>query len=275
MGDLGMMLAALLGVGVVAGFIGGLFGIGGGIIIVPALYAVFGILDVPDAARMKLAVGTSLATIIVTAARSVYAHHRRGAVDLDLLRAWAPWIALGALLGAALARVSDPVFLTLFFAGGLFCLAIQKLCFPPRDVVDEGARLSVVPGGLIRAALATGTGTISSLMGIGGGVIGVVLLTAFGRSIHRAIATAAGFGLAIAVPGAVGFAIAGVGEPGLPVGSAGFVNFPAFGAIAAMTFLTAPWGAALAHRLPGRLLNRIFAGYMLVTSVLLIWDVAR
>lgn len=267
--ELAGLIALMLLVGAFAGLVGGLFGIGGGIIIVPALYTVFGFLGVEDAVRIKVAVGTSLATIIITSLRSVRTHRKHGAVDMELLKAWAPWIGAGAICGAVLARFVSAGFLTVFFALCLLALSIHKGFFKVRE---KPAGTAHVPGGIIRVSLASGVGLASSLMGIGGGVMGVVILTGFGRSIHQAIGTAAGFGLAIAVPGAVGFALSGLGQAGLPPVSVGFVNLPAFACIAGMSFLTAPLGANLAHRLDKGLLNRIFAGYMALTALLLLAD---
>ena len=253
----------LLAAGALAGTLGGLFGIGGGVVVVPVLYAVFAAMDVPEAVRIKLAVGTSLATIIVTSARSLRAHARTGRVDGRLLRAWAPFIASGAVLGAALARVLPASGLTLVFAIGVLMIGVQRLV--ARAEPREGASLPGVP---LQRGLALGTGVLSSLMGIGGGVFGVLLLTRFGRSVHAAVATAAGFGLAIAVPGALGFLVLGTGEG--PWGTIGAVNLPAFGVVAAASALTAPFGARLAHALPARVLSRAFAAYLLVTGVLLL-----
>ncbi len=265
------LLIMLLAVGLFAGFIGGLFGIGGGVVIVPALYVVFGVLGVPDDIRIKLAVGTSLATIIFTSYRSVSAHHKHGAVDLGLLRKWAPWIAGGAIIGSVLARYLEANVLTLIFAVGALLVALRKAF--ARDRTKEGDDLAPVPAGFVSAGLGSIVGVLSSLMGIGGGVMGVIILTSFGRTIHQAIATAAGFGLAIAVPGTVGFMIAGLGSIGAPFGSVGFVSLPAFAAIAAMTILTAPVGANVAHRLDQKMLNRVFAAYLALTAVMMMRDV--
>ncbi|WP_306253775.1 sulfite exporter TauE/SafE family protein [Parvularcula sp. IMCC14364] len=267
-----VLLGLLLGVGLFAGFIGGLFGIGGGIVIVPALYAVFGVLEVPDAIRIKIAVGTSLATIIITSWRSVSTHHRHGAVDVSLLKSWAPWIIFGAISGALLARVLQADVLTLIFATGAMAVAIRKGLFD-RQKPQVGDDLAPVPGGGFRASLGGSIGLLSSLMGIGGGVMGVVVLTAFGRTIHQAIATAAGFGLAIAIPGTIGFIIVGWGQQGLPPWSLGFVSVPAFLSIASMTTITAPIGANIAHQLDDTWLNRVFAIYLALTASLLIYDV--
>ena len=262
-----MSLAEVLSLaacGAFAGLLGGLFGIGGGVVVVPALYAVFGQMGVADAERMKLAVGTSLATIIVTSARSLSGHARSGLVDWGVLRVWGPFIALGALGGAALARVVAADALTTLFAVGILAIAIQRI--GGRRRARPGARLPSLPA---QAMLGAGTGLVSALMGIGGGVIGVLLLTAFGRSVHAAVATAAGFGLVIALPGAVGFMLAGQGAD-VPPGSVGYVNLAGFACVAALSALTAPMGARLAHRLPADALSRAFAGYLAVTGVLLL-----
>ena len=270
-GEMALLFLALAGAGLFAGILAGLFGIGGGIVIVPALYTVFGLIGVPEESRIKLAVGTSLATIIITSLRSVTAHRRHGAVDMDVLKRWAPWIALGAIAGALLARVISAEALTLVFALGAFAVAIRKGFFKTKER-ESASALAPVPGGITAAGLGGAIGLVSSMMGIGGGVLGVVVLTAFGRTIHQAIGTAAGFGLIIAVPGALGFMAVGLGVTGLPPLSMGYVSLPAFALIAAMTFLTAPVGAALAHRLDDKLLNGIFAAYLAVTAILLMRD---
>lgn len=252
----------LLVTGLLAGFAGGLFGIGGGILIVPALYAVFTANGVPEELRIKLAIGTSLATIIVTSIRSVQGHHRNGMVEWALLVRWAPWIVLGAVGGVVLARFAEPSYLTLFFGVGLFALGVQKILAqgpsPDRVISPLMARLL---GGVI--------GFVSSLMGIGGGVLGVLVLTQTGRTVHRAVGTAAGFGLLIAVPGMVGFMAIGWDQPTGPL-SLGFVSLPAFAALAVGVGIAAPYGAKAAARLSPKLLTRLFAAYIIVTGVLMI-----
>ncbi len=257
----------LLGTGAFAGMLGGLFGIGGGVVIVPVLYAVFGAMGVAEAVQIKLAVGTSLATIIVTSARSLTAHAKTGQVEMALLRRWAPFIAAGAAGGAALARIVPAEALTLIFALGVLLIALQKAFGG-----QPSAREASLPPPIVQYALAAATGLASALMGIGGGVFGVLILTSFGRSVHRAVATAAGFGLAIAVPGAIGFVLAGQGAP-VPPGAVGYVHLVGFATLAVATAVTAPLGARLAHRLSATLLTRLFAIYLLITGLLLIRDV--
>ena len=253
----------LLGAGALAGLLGGLFGIGGGVVVVPALYAVLTAMDVPEDSRIKLAIGTSLATIVITSARSLRAHLRTGRVDTDLLRRWAPFIAGGAVAGAALARVAPPDGLTLFLAFGLLMIGVQRL------FAGKGARAGgTLPGAILQRVLAMATGTASSLMGIGGGVFGVLLLTWFGRPVHVAVATAAGFGLAIAVPGTLGFVVLGQGADAPPF-TLGYVYGPGMVLVAGVSALTAPLGARAAHALPAPVLTRGFALYLLATGVLL------
>ncbi|MBB4660379.1 putative membrane protein YfcA [Parvularcula dongshanensis] len=222
----------------------GLFGIGGGVVVVPALYAVFDATGAAESEQMKLAVGTSLAAIIVTSIRSLRGHSKSGRVDWSVLRWWGPFIAAGSLGGAGLARIVSVDVLTLIFSVGTILIAVQRLIFG-RGEAKPGASL---PSRFWQGVLGAVKGVGSALMGIGGGVIGVLLLTSFGRSVHVAIATAAGFGLFIAVPGAIGFMLAGQGAV-LPPLSVGNVSLPAFASVAAISALTAPYGAKLAHKL--------------------------
>ncbi len=258
-------LVALLIAGLMAGFAAGLFGIGGGFVVVPALIALLPVLGGAPAEYAHVAIGTSLATIVFTSLRSVQAHARRGAVDFDILKSWAPWIVLGVGAGILLARMIDGRGLTLIFAGGVFLMALHFIApwIGDRPMSDR------MPTGVMRASIAGGLGTFSSLLGIGGGTIAVVVMTLCGRSIHRAIATAAGLGFVIAVPGTIGFVIIGLGVPDLPMGSLGYVNVPGAAIIACASMLTAPLGAAAAHSLPAAPLKRVFGLYLLFVSVIM------
>ncbi len=261
-GEIALFIAALAVAGLFAGFIGGLFGVGGGVVIVPALYLLFGALGVPDDVRMHLSVGTSLSTIIATSARSLAAHTRAGAVDLELLRAWTPWIALGAIVGAGLAGFVDTETLLLVFGVGLLLVAAQMALGNPKwRIANE------MPRGFARAGWAGGIGALSAMMGIGGGAFGVTLMTLCGRPIHQAVGTASGFGAAIALPAALGFVVTGWMRDGLPWGSLGFVNLPGFFLLATLTAITAPIGARLAHRLDQVMLKRAFAIFLAVTAL--------
>lgn len=255
-------IVALAAAGLFAGFVGGLFGIGGGVVIVPALYAVFSVLGVDEQVRMHVAVGTSLSTIVATSWRSLAAHRKAGAVDMEVLRNWAPWIAGGAIAGAIAAGFANTEALLLVFGGGLLLVALQM------GLADPNWRMfSELPRGAARAAIASGIGLLSATMGIGGGAFGVTVMTLCGRPIHQAVATASGFGAAIALPAALGFVVTGWSRTGLPPWSLGFVSVPGFLALAALTAITAPHGARLAHRLPQRALKRAFAAFLALVAL--------
>lgn len=262
-----LLIVGVLCAGFAAGFAGGLFGIGGGIITVPVLYAIFNGLDISDDVSLKTAIGTSLAVIIVTSLRSLSAHHKGGHVDFGVLRSWSGWIALGAGLGGFAAKWVPAEFLTIVFAGGAIYIAIRRL--------NTGKKKS---GGLdlykkrMKILVGTGTGLFSALMGLGGGALGVMIMTASGRAIHQAVATSAGFGVAVAVPGLAGFIWSGQNTIGLPPGSFGFFNVPAFAAMAVMAAVAAPIGARLAHRTNGALLSKLFGIYVLIAALGLVVD---
>lgn len=255
-------LVAMLGAGLFAGFAAGIFGIGGGFVVVPALFIVLPLLGGTHEAIAHVAIGTSAATIIVTSIRSLLAHAKRGAVEFEVLKAWAPWIILGDGIGVLLAGHVDGRVLTMIFASGVFLMSLNFLL--PR--VGDKVISDEMPSGIARVGIAGGLGTFSALLGIGGGTIAIMVMTLCGRSIHRAIATASGVGTLIAIPSAVGFALIGLGESGLPWGSLGFVNVPATLAIASMSILTAPLGVAAAHSLPAGLLKRIFGVYLVIIA---------
>lgn len=263
------MIVGVLIAGIAAGFAGGLFGIGGGIVTVPALYAVFQSLNVPDGPSLKTAIGTSLAVIIVTSIRSLMTHHRAGHVDHHVLRSWAPWIATGAAAGGLIAKWASVEVLTVVFAGGAIYVAWRRLTGEKKQAPKNfnlNARQLKVPVGV-------GTGVFSALMGFGGGAVGVLVMSIAGRSMHQAIGTSAGFGIAVALPGVAGFIFSGWNEAHLPAASIGYVNLPAFGGMALMAAISAPMGARLAHRLKGVLLSKIFGGYVLIAAIALVWDV--
>lgn len=256
------LLAALVAVGFLAGFVGGLFGVGGGLVIVPALYHLFTVLGAAEAVRAHAAVGTSLAVIILTSLRSLGAHRAKGAVDAAVLRGWGPWIALGGALGAGLASlVSGEALLGVF--GCVALLIAGQIGFGRSDWRLAAA----LPVGWLRAGLGAGLGLLSALMGVGGGALGVTLMTLCGHPIHQAVATASGFGVLIAAPSALGFAVLGWAEPGLPPFSAGYVNLPGFVVLSALTVITAPLGARLAHRLDQLMLRRLFAAFLALTAL--------
>lgn len=258
-------LLGLLVAGLAAGFAGGVFGIGGGFVVVPALLLMLPLLGGEHSQYAHVAIGTSAATIIITSIRSVLSHHKRGSVDFEILKTWAPWVVLGDGIGVLLASHVDGRVLTLVFASGVLLMSINFLVpkLGNRVISDQ------MPGGVTRVAIAGGLGTFSSLLGIGGGTIAIMVMTLCGRSIHRAVGTASGIGTLIAIPSAIGFALIGLREPGLPWGSLGFVNLPATVAIASMSMLTAPLGVAAAHALQPAMLKRVFGIYLIVIALVM------
>ncbi|TGD74151.1 sulfite exporter TauE/SafE family protein [Mangrovimicrobium sediminis] len=256
----------MLATGAVAGVLAGLLGVGGGIVIVPALDFALGARGVDPAIRMHIAVGTSLATIIFTSVSSARAHHARGGVDRDLAVYWGPFIFVGALIGSVLAAQVHSEALALLFGIVAFLVAV-KMVLP----LDELHPWSAVPRGAGGSVTPTLIGLLSSMLGIGGGTFSVTALTLMSQPIHRAVGTSALFGLLIALPGTLGFVVTGWNDPNVPPGSLGYVNLVGVAAIAPMTILMAPLGAALAHRLSKRQLNLAFGSFLLVVSVRMLW----
>lgn len=268
MAELSQLVGVLMAAGLVAGFVAGLFGIGGGFVVVPALLVVFTFFGVDQDVLTHVAIGTSLATIIVTSSRSVFAHNKRGAVDIEIIKDWAPWLVIGVIAGIVLAQFMDGRSLKWIFSAGVFLMGLHFIMPVLKDVQlsDE------MPKGLALASLASFLGGFSALLGIGGGTIAILTMTMCGRPIHQAVGTAAGFGVIIAIPGAIGFAILGQGVANLPVGSIGYVNIIAVLAISAMTFITAPLGARAAHALNAPSLKRFFGVYLVATSAVVLWN---
>lgn len=255
------LIAALLGAGAFAGLIAGLFGVGGGTVIVPVLFWSFELLGVGGEGNLHAAVGSSLLSIVITSWRSLAAHRRHGAVDEAALKAWTPWVGAGALAGAAAAGLASMEGLAIVYGLGLGAVALQLALTP------EGFRIRPdLPTGWERRVIGTGIGGLSALMGIGGGSFGGLMMTLCGRPIHQAVATASGFGMAIGAAATLGFVVFGWDAPGRPPLSLGWVNVPAALIMGTVTGLVAPWGARLAHSLPRRTLRGAFAGYLLLAA---------
>ena len=257
---------AMLATGTVAGVLAGLFGIGGGIVIVPVLETALGFIGVDPAIRMHVAVGTSLATIIPTSISSARAHHQRDSVDVDVVKRWAVFVLIGALLGAWIAsRVHSDV-LAIVFASLAFLVALKMLFIPEsRNLTTD------VPRGPLVTVIPTSIGCFSTMMGIGGGTFSVMTLTLFNEPIHRAVGTAALFGLVISLPGMLGFVAAGWGDPRIPAGSLGYVSLIGFACIAPATVLAAPLGAKIAHAFSAKRLNMLFGLFLVVASLRLFY----
>lgn len=260
--ELGFIVSGLLAAGAVTGVLAGLFGVGGGAIIVPILYETFRLLEVPEEVRMPLSVGTSLAIIVPTAIRSSRAHNAKGATDRSILDAWKVPVVLGVVLGSVIAGFADPWVFKLVFVLVSGANATKLL-----SGNDAWRFASDLPRGLAMRAYGFAIGVLSSLMGIGGGALCSMVMTLHGRPIHQAVATSAGLGVLIAVPGAIGYAIAGWGRPGLPPLSIGFVSLLGAALLVPTSLLTTRFGVNLAHALPKRALEIAF-GLFLATVCL-------
>lgn len=254
-------LLLYLAVGAFAGTIAGLFGVGGGLIIVPVLVFVFKGQGVSETVMVHLAVGTSLATIVFTSIASVRAHHQRGAVRWDIFRRLAPGIVAGALLGAAIADAMPTKVLRNFF--GVFELSVAVYLWWNRQPAPHRGLPGVAGMGTAGGVI----GTVSSILGIGGGTLTVPFLAWCNVHLREAVATSAACGLPIAVAGALGFVATGWNAPQLPAWSSGYVYWPAFTGIALASVVFAPLGAKLAHSLPVARLRRFFALFLAALGV--------
>ena len=252
-----------MGAGVATGLLAGLFGVGGGAIIVPVLFEVFRILDVPDAVRMQLCIGTSLAIIVPTTVRSYQAHRARGLVIPGVLRS----CALPAVAGVAVGSVAAA-----FAPAGMFKLAFVLIAgtIAARLLVgrEDWVLAHQLPGRLAMSAWGFLVGLASSLMGISGGSLATMVLTLYGKPIHNAVATSAGLGVPITIAGTLGYMLAGLPHQAtLPPLSIGFVSIIGVAMVAPVSSWAAPFGARLAHALPRRRLEIGFGLFLLIASM--------
>ncbi len=257
----GVVLAAVFG-----GILAGLLGVGGGIVFVPTLFWVFLAIGLDNSISMHVAVATSLATIVATSISSARAHHKRGAIDLALMRAWGPWLAVGALVGGGVASALNTKVLLLVF-GAVGLLVAFNFVRPHSLVLAQQPPRRA----LTQAPIAFSIGGISAVMGIGGGTLSVPVLSACSVPIHRAVGTAASFGVIIAVPAVIALVIGGWGINGRPPGSLGYVNVIAAILILTISTRMAPVGAYLAHALDARWIKRAFALFLALTSARMLW----
>ena len=261
-GLLVMMIILLVVVGALGGVLAGLLGVGGGIVLVPAFFYVFQSMGYDSPQLMQICLATSLATIIVTSLRSVHGHNKKGAVDWDVLKTWAPGIALGAIFGVVAASGLRSQSLQLIF--GILAIIIGFYLSLGRSTWRVA---ETMPTGVRRIVLSPIVGFMSVLMGIGGGSFGVPLMTLHNTPIHRAVATAAGFGVIIAVPSVAGFLWLEIDEAGRPPFTIGAVNLAAFLIVIAMTLVTAPLGVKIAHSMDPKPLKRIFGGFLILVAL--------
>ena len=260
-GDLAILVVGLVGAGAITGVLAGVFGVGGGAVIVPVLYELFRIIGVPDEVRMPLCVGTSLAIIIPTSISSFRAHRKRGTVDMDILKAWAIPVVVGVALGSFAARWAPAYVFQIVF---VLVAGVNAT----RLIGNFNWRLgNDMPGGLLMRVYGLMTGVLSALMGIGGGQISTMLMTFYNRPIHQAVSTSAGMGVLISIPGALGYMAAGFDKPGLPAFSIGFVSLLGVLLFAPVSIFTAPLGVRLAHALSKRKLEVAFGLFLMLVSV--------
>jgi uncharacterized membrane protein YfcA len=254
--------------GMVSGVFAGLLGIGGGAIIVPALAVAFAALGFSDEVGQHVAVASSLAIIIPTGIMSARSHNKRGAVDMGILRLWAPFVLGGCLIGGLMAGWFSGDVLRIVFAVMAFFIAINIVTPFQQRLMGH---LKGSP--LTHRVAASIVGYISALMGIGGGSLSVPTIAAFGEIMHKAVGTGAAIGVFIAIGGTIGFIISGWGQAGLPPLSLGYVNLIAFAVVGGFAALLAPVGVALAHRLEQQTLKYVFAVFLVVVGLNMIWKV--
>lgn len=247
-------------VGAVAGVLAGLFGIGGGLVIVPMLNFTFGWQAIPQEHMMHLALGTSMASICFTAVSSFRSHHKRGAVDWSIVTRIAIGVLVGTFAGSYIAAALSTKFLKIFFVIFLYYVATQMILGkkpkPTRQM--PGLPATSAAGGVI--------GVVSSLVGIGGGTLSVPYMLWHNVPLHRAVGTSAAIGFPIAVAGALGYLVNGLGVEGLPSPSLGYIYLPALAGIVVVSVLTAPLGVRLAHSLPVDRLKRWFAVLLFIVG---------
>jgi uncharacterized membrane protein YfcA len=249
--------------GVITGLLAGLFGVGGGSVIVPVLFEVFGVIGVPDEVRMQLCVGTSIAIIVPTALRSYLTHRARGLVIPGVIGVWTVPAVIGVACGAVIAAFAPSAVFVLAFVVIATFIAIKFLFAGDRwNLGDE------LPGALSMTLYGFGIGLAGSLMGVSGGALSTIVLTMYGKPIHNAVATSAGLGVPITIAGTLGYILAGLPHQALlPPLSLGFVSLIGLVVMAPVSSFVAPYGAQLAHKLSRRQLEIAFGCFLLLVSL--------
>ena len=262
LGEWVLLVAAVVVAGVATGILAGLFGIGGGAIIVPVLYEIFRILGVPEEVRMQLCVGTSMAVIVPTTIRSYIAHKAKGMVLNDVMHAWAVPAVLGVAVGSVIAYFAPSAVFKVVFMVTVTIIAI-KLLFGR----DSWKIAGEFPGQPAMAGYGFLIGIVSSLMGVSGGSVSNMIQTLYGRPLHNAVATSSGLGVPITIAGTIGLALAGWSKMALlPPFSIGYVSLIGVAIMAPVSSFAAPYGALLAHRLSKRQLEIAFGIFLLLVS---------
>ena len=262
------LAAAVIAAGIITGLLAGLFGIGGGAVIVPVLYEAFRLAGVPEEVRMQLCIGTSLAIIVPTAVRSYVAHRARGLVIPEVMRLWAVPSVIGVAIGSAAAVVAPPELFKAAFVVIVSLIATKLLLGRESWVFGEE-----LPGRAAMAGYGFVVGLGSSLVGISGGSLVTAILTLYRRSIHSAVATASGIGVPITIAGAIGYALAGLPHQSqLPPLSIGFVSVIGLVMIAPISSYVAPLGARLAHAASKRTLEIGFGVFLVLAAARFLWS---
>ncbi len=242
--------------GIFAGFVAGLFGVGGGLTIVPLLFMIFTAQQFPLEHSMHLALGTSMATIVFTSISSMRAHHGHGAVRWDIVKAFSPGLMLGTLGGSFVATWVPTRSMAMVFTAIVYYASIQMMLdFKPKPH-------RVLPGTAGMFIASCIIGIVSSLVAAGGGFLSIPFMVFCNVAIHQAVGTSAALGFPIAVAGTIGYIASGIGKAGLPEFSLGYIYLPAFTGVVAMSMLIAHLGAKTAHKLPVKQLKRAFGGFL-------------
>ena len=262
-GEIVLLALWIAGAGILVGILAGLFGIGGGAIIVPVLYEVFRALDVPEDVRMQMCIGTSLAIIIPTTLRSYLGHKKKGAVISDVVRVWVLPAVAGVAIGSVIASFAPAAVFKIAFIIFISFISIKMLF--GSDRWNLGSEL---PGRVLLAFYGFINGLFSSLVGVSGGSVSNAVLTMYGQPMQRAVATSAGIGVPITIAGTLGYMVAGWSHMAqLPPLSIGFVSLIGFALMAPVSSYTASYGVRLAHWLPRRKLEIAFGCFLILVAL--------
>jgi uncharacterized membrane protein YfcA len=250
------LVLLMLAIGCIGGFLSGLLGVGGGIIFVPALFFCFKATGVAEAYIMHVAVGTSLAVVFATGSTSAYHHYQHKSVDMEIVRSWGPFIVLGVLIGALFASSVEGRTLKEIFAGLALVISFYMAAAPEKPETGHGHKIPLY----LQRGFCAVIGMLSSMIGIGGAILNIPMMSYNGVPMQRAVGTGAVLGIAVALPGMIGYMISGFPHmPELPPLSLGYVNLIALATIIPTSILLAPAGVKASHRLPRPVLRRIFA----------------
>jgi len=258
------LIMLLLAIGCVGGFLSGLLGVGGGIIFVPALFFSLSSLGFSEDHAMHIAIGSSLAVVMATGSTSAFSHYKRGGVDMAILRGWGPAIVIGVILGAMLASSVKSVVLKEIFAGMTMLIAVY-MAFSKDKAEPKPMRFLTEK---VQKGIAAFVGVISAMLGVGGAILTVPLMTCIGLPMPRAVGTGAALGVAVAVPGVISYMVSGMlVSDTLPPWSIGYVNLLTVAMIIPSSMLLAPVGVRLSHNMPRAMLRRVFAVVLVIVSV--------